>query len=278
MQAALSQRVALAQAPRAARAARGSVKVMAKTVSGKTVSGKAKTVKGGAASSSSDLTPGQEYALGLPGISEPFPNMFDPANFTKTAKPADIKRWRESELLHGRVAMLAALGFVVGEQLEDFPAFMNWDGSVTGPAIYQFQQIEEVRPLFWEALVLCIGLAEVWRVAVGWATPTGNGFNSLKDEYNPGFLGFDPLNLLPEDEEEIRVLQTKELNNGRLAMIGIAGFVLQELVPPHREIFEHLALYAERELILEIEDLDPALNIPVPDIPPAGIGAAFYNK
>ena len=30
-------------------------------------------------------------------------------------------------------AMLAALGFVVGEQLEDFPAFMNWDGSVTGP-------------------------------------------------------------------------------------------------------------------------------------------------
>ena len=60
MQAALSQRVALAQAPRAARAARGSVKVMAKTVSGKTVSGKAKTVKGGAASSSSDLTPGQE--------------------------------------------------------------------------------------------------------------------------------------------------------------------------------------------------------------------------
>ena len=29
--------------------------------------------------------------------------MFDPVNFTKTAKPADIKRWRESELLHGRV-------------------------------------------------------------------------------------------------------------------------------------------------------------------------------
>ena len=23
--------------------------------------------------------------------------------------------------------------------------------------------------------MLCIGLAEVWRVAVGWATPTGNG-------------------------------------------------------------------------------------------------------
>ena len=33
--------------------------------------------------------------------------------------------------------MLAALGFVVGEQLEDFPAFMNFDGQVDGPAIYQ---------------------------------------------------------------------------------------------------------------------------------------------
>jgi hypothetical protein len=28
--------------------------------------------------------------------------------------------------------MLAALGFVIGEQLEDFPAFMNFDGQVTG--------------------------------------------------------------------------------------------------------------------------------------------------
>lgn len=37
--------------------------------------------------------------------------------FTRTAKPSDIKRWRESELTHGRVAMLAAVGFVVGEQV-----------------------------------------------------------------------------------------------------------------------------------------------------------------
>lgn len=53
-------------------------------------------------------------------------------------------------------------------------------GSITGPAIYQFQQVEEARPLFWESLLLFIGLAESFRVAVGWATPTGNGFNNLK--------------------------------------------------------------------------------------------------
>jgi light-harvesting complex I chlorophyll a/b binding protein 1 len=215
------------------------------------------------------LTPGQEYAKTLPGISQPFPNMFDPLNLSSTAKPAEIKRWRESEVTHGRVAMLAALGFVVGEQLQDSSAFMNFDGQVSGPAIYQFQQIEEKRPLFWETLLLFIGLTESYRVSVGWATPTGTGFNALKDDYEPGNLGFDPLGLLPSDPAEKSVMQTKELNNGRLAMIAIAGFVLQELVPPHREIFEHLGLYVEREAILELEDVDPALKsaLSLPEIP-----------
>ncbi len=50
----------------------------------------------------------------LPGVSAPFDNVFDPAGFSITAKQSEIRRWRESELTHGRVAMLAALGFVVG--------------------------------------------------------------------------------------------------------------------------------------------------------------------
>jgi hypothetical protein len=61
----------------------------------------------------------------LPGVTAPFENVFDPAGFAKTATVKEVRRWRESELTHGRVAMLAALGFIVGEQLEDFPAFFN---------------------------------------------------------------------------------------------------------------------------------------------------------
>lgn len=90
------------------------------------------------------------------------------------------------DLPAGRVSMLAAVGFVVGEQLEDFPAFLNFDGSVTGPAITHFQQIKTG---FWETLVLFIGVAEAYRVAVGWATPVGNQFNKLKEDYEPGTLG-----------------------------------------------------------------------------------------
>ena len=52
----------------------------------------------------------------------------------------------------------------------------------------------------------------------------------LRADYVPGDLGFDPLGLKPEDPAEFREMQTKELQNGRLAMIAVAGFFLQELV------------------------------------------------
>jgi light-harvesting complex I chlorophyll a/b binding protein 1 len=56
------------------------------------------------------------------------------------------------------------------------------------------------------------------------------GIANLKKNYVNGDLGFDPLNLKPEDQESFNVLRTKELQNGRLAMLGVAGIVAQELV------------------------------------------------
>jgi hypothetical protein len=50
-------------------------------------------------------------------------------------------------------------------------------------------------------------------------------FNTLRDDYKPGNLGFDPLGLLPTDPQERKDMQTKELNNGWLVMIAIAAFV-----------------------------------------------------
>jgi len=147
---------------------------------------------------------------------------------------------------------------IIGEQLEDFPAFFNIDGHITGPAITHFSQVQQG---FWEPLLIAIGLAESYRVSLGWATPTGEGFNSVKDDYELGNLGFDPLNLAPKDDPVAwKDLQTKELNNGRLAMIAIAAFTAQELVS-NQEIFEHLALRFEKEVILELDDLERDVGI-----------------
>merc|ERR1712187_956472 len=46
----------------------------------------------------------------------------------------------------------------------------------------------------------------------------------------PGDFGFDPLKLRPEKPEELKQMQNKELNNGRLAIFAAAGIIAQELV------------------------------------------------
>ncbi|GAX82638.1 hypothetical protein CEUSTIGMA_g10064.t1 [Chlamydomonas eustigma] len=238
-----------------------------KTVSGgKTVSGN-KTVVG-ANSESKRQTEVAAYLETLPGygpLSGPFEGVWDPLNLSATASLGDVRRWRESEITHGRVAMLAAIGFIVGEQLQDYSLFYNFDGGITGPAINHFSQVKQG---FWEPLLIAIGLAESYRTSIGWATPKGTGFNQLKDddEYETGDLGFDPLGLKPEDPEELKLLQTKELNNGRLAMIAIAGFVLQEVAEPGVEIFEHLFFNVEKEVIEEIDEIEAELGLP-PSIP-----------
>lgn len=69
----------------------------------------------------------------LPGISQPFPDIFDPANLLSNATSIqEVKRWRESEITHGRVAMLAALGWIVGEFVADKKLLVNSDGRITG--------------------------------------------------------------------------------------------------------------------------------------------------
>ena len=58
----------------------------------------------------------------------------------------------------------------------------------------------------------------------------GRGMRALREGYLPGDLGFDPLGLKPKGEADLLAMQNKELNNGRLAMLAIAGMTAQELV------------------------------------------------
>lgn len=190
------------------------------------------------------------YAKSLPGISQPFPQLFDPFNLLGNAAGTkdgvnEVKRWRESELTHGRVAMLAALGFITQEQILGANAPRPFP-HVQGPAINHFQQVEQQGAVFWLPLLLIIAISESYRVQVGWANPTSGNFYKLNADYKPGTLGFDPLNLYPSDSKAQYDLETKELNNGRLAMIAIAAFVAQELVV-EKPIFENLNLTGYRK-------------------------------
>jgi len=173
----------------------------------------------------------------IPGALEPV-GLFDPLGFAEKANEATLKRYREAELTHGRVSMLATVGFLVGEAVEG-KSFL-WDASVSGPAI---SHLPQVPPIFWVLLSSSILAFEQKRAEIGWVEPEKVKFDQpgkLRENYIPGNLGFDPLGLKPEDPEDFFIMQTKELQNGRLAMLAAAGFLAQELVDG-KGIVEHFS-------------------------------------
>jgi hypothetical protein len=167
-----------------------------------------------------------EKAKKMAGVTGPL-GFFDPVGFCSEEGITEGKLcfYREVELKHGRVAMLASLGFLVGEQFH--PLF---GGDVDVPSYLAFQQT----PLqtFWPAVVAAIAIPEIFSV-FSFQPPSVLGFPfqswTMRTDRVPGDLGFDPLGLKPKDPEELKEMQTKELNNGRLAMIAAAGMVAQEL-------------------------------------------------
>ena len=89
-----------------------------------------------------------------------------------------------------------------------------------------------------------IGAAEQTRATIGWVEPENVPVGKaglLRSDYTPGDIGFDPLGLKPSDSSELMIMQTKELQHGRLAMLAAAGFLAQELVDG-KGIIEHLQL------------------------------------
>ncbi|KAL3793040.1 hypothetical protein HJC23_003048 [Cyclotella cryptica] len=174
--------------------------------------------------------------FGLPG-SLPPTSFFDPLGFAQRGISLnEIKRNREAEVMHGRVAMVAAVGYLVGEAFEG-------PFHVTGPANDQLQQIPLPALIGLGAL---IGSAELKRARIGWVEPDFSSWTStlwkLRDNYYPGDVGFDPLGLKPTVPSDFANMQTKELQNGRLAMLAVAGMCAQELVN-HRTILGTIEFY-----------------------------------
>ena len=205
----------------------------------------------------SRLATQEGFCLDLPGALAPM-GQWDPAGFTSQASDNDIRRYREAETQHGRVAMLAVLGFLVAESFH--PLFAD----VKGPAIDHLTQVRKEYPAFFEIGALAIGGLEVNRALQGWAFPENRAaVGQLNEDYYPGDVGFDPLGLKPTDPAEFNEMATKEFQNGRLAMLAAAGFIAQELVN-HKPILETLRLL----LLLNESEMDKefGLNLPSGDI------------
>ena len=171
------------------------------------------------------------------GITAPF-GYFDPLGFCEGASEGKIKFYREVELKHGRVSMLAALGFLVAEQFHPM-----WGGQIDVPSNIAFQ--ETALQNFLPGVALLVGIHEVLSIFT-FNSPFGGELWSIRSGEPPGLLqplrheptrvcsalrisyvspltaprlprppadylngdlGWDPLGLKPTDPKELKEMQ-----------------------------------------------------------------------
>merc|ERR1719502_1680445 len=132
---------------------------------------------------------------------------FDPLMIADS--PDKLAWYREAEVKHARLAMLAAFGWPVSEVL-NFGNLLTGDGRV--PSLLN-GGLGNVNGVYWAAVV---GLAVYWEVQ-GLDKKFGK-----QDDYLPGMLGFDPLGA---DSPSMR---NAEITNGRVAMLAITAYAYEE--------------------------------------------------
>jgi len=138
---------------------------------------------------------------------------FDPLGF---AESVDAKWLREAELKHGRVCMVAAVGFF-SQQYITFPGFE--------PTPDALQAVYTAPPSAMAALLLLAGYIE---------SASYGGKITMLDMFEgdrvPGDFNFGAGFLKGKSEKEVYDMKLKELNNGRLAMLAFAGMVHHNIV------------------------------------------------
>ena len=137
---------------------------------------------------------------------------FDPVGF---AEIMDIKWMREAEIKHGRVAMLATIGYTYPEMPWFAQAFPGDAYSHSNP----IKAALAVPPEAWAQVLLFCGVME-WSLNGGKMTML-TMFEGKSRQ--PGDFGWDPMGLMsPANEERMKM---RELQHGRLAMIAIGGMI-----------------------------------------------------
>jgi len=142
---------------------------------------------------------------------------FDPLRFSDFA-PMDFLR--EAEIKHGRICMLAWLGFVsvdMGARIYPFPEAYEGLSSVTAhDALVEQGAMSQI--FLWCGLVEVISTIAVVQMLEG----SGR---------EPGDYGLDPIGFLKgKSEEEKNEMKLREIKNGRLAMLAFSGVITQAVL------------------------------------------------
>jgi len=160
----------------------------------------------------------------MPGATMPFKS-FDPLGLATLGSEGTLAWFRAAELKHSRVAMLATTGYLVQAAGFHFPGMLSTTSGVS------FETLSAMKPLdAWDA-VPDLGKTQIYfTILFAEVVSEYNGEHYTKGGDYPVIV-FPPVNLSPKDPAKMKVQQSRELNNGRLAMVAIMSFVAAANIP-----------------------------------------------
>ena len=140
---------------------------------------------------------------------------------------------RESEVKHGRLAMLAAVGYPVAEIIHpllagatNLPSFVTENGASPNLLNGGLQKLLE-SPFGIFFVLFAVGRA--FELETSALRPRNNFLSKNPKEMYPYDLGFDPLGFHAKaTPDQRKIMAEKELNNGRLAMLAISAYPFVE--------------------------------------------------
>lgn len=160
------------------------------------------------------------------GVLKPV-GFFDPLKLSKGIDEEKFIRWRTVEIKHGRVCMMAFLGFIVQQGLGHLPGYISPSQGIKFSDIPDgVAAITAVPALGWAQILWFVGLIELGPFSLDTMQEPGR-FDFFKPgkENNPnGYPGVT-------DENRDQKL-TIELQNGRLAMLGVLGILMGDVTAP----------------------------------------------
>lgn len=152
---------------------------------------------------------------------------FDPVGFSGDSNL--LQYYREAEIKHARLAMMAAVGWPAAELLDrpiatvvGLPAPLDSNAGLN-PALLNGGLLS-VPSTYWAGVILFTAAIEAWTEARKQAALVEGV------EWVAGDLDFDPLGLYPSDDSGQKRMQLAEIKHGRVAMIVVVAFACQEAV------------------------------------------------